>query len=169
MHWNGVLIITSTWNTNHLTRNKITIGTSYGLIQHSGVMSPLLLPKSFCNCLTSISNLLKVSYCCTQKLSNIIKSRNKKLINYMPCNCRKKEEYPLKGKCSSNDWIYKCIASATSFPNKVSLGNWEFKKRFYNHNTSFENETKRNDITLAKYVWDLKLKHNVRSSLKWHF
>ena len=27
----------------------------------------------------------------------------------------------------------------------------EFKKRFYNHNTSFKNESKRNDITLAKY------------------
>ena len=27
---------------------------------------------------------------------------------------------------------------------------------------------KRNDNTLAKYVWDLKLKHNVKPTMKWH-
>ena len=31
------------------------------------------------------------------------------------------------------------------------------KKRLHNHNTSFKNESKRNDTALAKYVWDLKL------------
>ena len=50
--------------------------------------------------------------------------------------------------------VYNCIASATGFLNKVYLGNakGEFKKWFYNHNTSFKNESKRNDTTLAKYV-----------------
>ena len=88
----------------------------------------------------------------------------------LPCNSWKKEECPLEGKCRANDIIYKCIASASGFPNKVYLGTaqGEFKKRFHNHNSSFKNESKRNDTTLAKYVWDLKLKHNVTPTLKWH-
>ena len=116
-----------------------------------------------------------MSYCCTQNLGNIIKSHNKKLISsnnqiILPCNCRKKEECPLEGKCRVNDVIYKCIVSATGFPNKVYLGTaeGEFKKRFYNHNSSFKNELKMNDTTLAKHVWDLKLKHNVTPTLKWY-
>ena len=48
-------------------------------------------------------------------------------------------------------------------PHKESL-----KKRFYDHNMSFKNESKKNDTTLAKYIWDLKLKHNVTLTLKWH-
>ena len=54
----------------------------------------------------------------------------------LPCNSWKKEECPLEGKCRANDIIYKCIASASGFPNKVYLGTaqGEFKKRFHNHN-----------------------------------
>ena len=41
-------------------------------------------------------NNVKVSYCCTQNVGNIIKSHNKKLINSsnhheQSCNCRKKK------------------------------------------------------------------------------
>ena len=82
----------------------------------------------------------------------------------------KKEECPLDGKSIANDKVYKCIASATGFPNKFSLVTTqeEFKKQFYNHNMSFENDSNRNGTILAKYVWDLKLKHNVTPTLKWH-
>ena len=38
----------------------------------------------------------------------------------------------------------------------LETGQGEFKKRFYNHNKSFKNNSKRNDMTLAKYAWDLK-------------
>ena len=120
-------------------------------------------------------NTMKVSYCCTQNLGNIIKSHNKKLINFnnqiiLQCNCRKKGECPLEGNCRANDIVYKCISSVTGFPNKVYLGTTqeEFKKRFYNHKTSFMSKWKRNDTTPAKYLWDLKLKHNVTPTLKWH-
>ena len=60
----------------------------------------------------------------------------------LTCNCRKKKECPLEGQCRAYDIVYKCIALATGFPNKVYLGtaHGEFKKRFYNHNTSFKNE-----------------------------
>ena len=91
-----------------------------------------------------------MSYCCTQNLGNIIKSDNKKLISsnnqiILPCNCRRKEECPLEGKYRANDVVYKCIAWATGFPSKVYLetAQGEFKKRFYSHNTSFKNESKK--------------------------
>ena len=56
-------------------------------------------------------NNVKVSYCCTQNLGNIIKSHNKKLINSSnrhehPCNCRKKEDCSLEGKCRTENIIY---------------------------------------------------------------
>ena len=76
----------------------------------------------------------------------------------------------VRRKCIYNDVVYKYIASATGFLNEIYLGTAqrEFKKRFYIYNTSFLNETKRSDITLPKYVRDLKLKHNVTPTLKWH-
>ena len=129
-----------------------------------------LLDKRFSpsNSLHKIFNrsTIKVNYCYTQNLGNIIKSHNKKLISsndqiILPFNCRKKEERPLEEKCIANNIVYKCITSATGFPNKVYLGTaqGEFKKQFHNHKSSFKNESKNNDIILAKYVWDLKLKH----------
>ena len=53
------------------------------------------------------------------------------------------------------------FASATGFPNKIYSGitQGEFHKQFYNHNGSWFN------TTLAKYVWYLKLKHNVMSTM----
>ena len=51
---------------------------------------------------------------------------------------------------------------------EISSAEGEFKKRSYNHNSSFKNELKMNDTTLAKHIWDLKLKHNVTPTLKWY-
>ena len=76
-----------------------------------------------------------MSYCCTQNWDNIIKLHNKKPISsnnhiILLCNCRRKEKCSLEGKCRVNNRVYKCIASATGFPNKVYLGDaqGEFKK-----------------------------------------
>ena len=118
------------------------------------------------------SNTIKVSYCCTQNLGNIIKFWNKKLISsnnlILQWNCWKKE-YQLDGKCRANDSVYRWIASATAFHNKTYLGiaQGKFKKWFYYHNMSFKNQSKRNKPTLVKYIWDLKLKENVMPTLKW--
>ena len=81
---------------------------------------------------------------------------------------QKKKEGPLERK-RANVIIYKCIASATGFSNIVYLetAQEELKKSFYNHDMSFKNESNRNGTTLAKYVWDLRLKHNVTPILKW--
>ena len=88
-------------------------------------------------------NTVKVRYCCTQNVASIIKSHNKKLINTsikntLPCNCRKKHECPLDGKCRAENIVYKCVASVHGYPNKVYLGTAEgdFKQRFCNHRMS---------------------------------
>ena len=59
-------------------------------------------------------------------VGNIIKSYNKKLINssnhhVKPCDCRKKEHFPLEGKCRTENITYECIASTSGHPDKVYL------------------------------------------------
>ena len=118
-------------------------------------------------------NNVKVSYCCTQNVGNIIKSRNKKLINSsnhhaQPCNCTKKEDCPLEEKCRTENIIYKCIVSTSGHPDNVYIGTVEgdFKKRYYNHVSSFKNETQMNKTILAKYFWEQKQRHNITPTLK---
>ena len=91
---------------------------------------------------------MKESYCCTQNAaSTIIKLHNKKLINtsmkkILPCNCRKKYECPLDGKCRAENIVYKCVAWADRYPNEVYLGTAEgvFKLHFYSHQISFDSK-----------------------------
>ena len=74
------------------------------------------------------------------------------------CKCGVKSECPLNGRCQVTDIIYKCTVLSPDKPNKVYLGTAEgdFKKRFYNHRKSFNNEGSANDTTLSKYIWELK-------------
>ena len=117
---------------------------------------------------------MKVSYCSTENVANIIKSHNKKLINTsikntLPCNCRKKHECLLDDKCRDENIVYKCATSVDGYPNKVYLDTAEgdFKQRFYNHRMSFNNEGHSKDTTLSKYVWEIKKKLKIMPSLKW--
>ena len=43
----------------------------------------------------------------------------------------------------------------------------DFKKRFYNHRKSFNNEGSANDTTLSKYIWELKETSNSSPTLVW--
>ena len=57
-------------------------------------------------------NTVKVSYSCTQKMSQIIKGHNKKMVQKetqeaLVCNCRVKTECPLNGDCRKESVIYK--------------------------------------------------------------
>ena len=118
-------------------------------------------------------NTVKVSYCCTQNVASIIKSHNKKLINTsikntLPCNCRKKHECPLDGKCRAENIVYKCFASVDGYRNKVYLDTAEgdFKQRFYNHRMSFNNEGplhRHNTFQICLGNKELK----IMPSLKW--
>ena len=106
----------------------------------------------------------------------MIKSHNKKVIKkdvkeLKPCNCRVKSECPLNGKCQVTVIIYKCTVLSPIKPSKVYLGTAEgdFKKRFYNHRKSFNNDLGGNDTTLSKYMWELKETSNISSTLVWSF
>ena len=96
---------------------------------------------------------MKVSCSCTENISSIISSHNKKLIknhapNTKPCNCRTKSTCPLNGQCKSQDKIYKCTVSTSVNPEKVYLRTAEadFKKPYYNHPKSF----RKSDIIMAQ-------------------
>ena len=115
---------------------------------------------------------VKVSYSCTQNISSMIKFNNKKVINTdvkesKTCNCRVKSESPLNGQYQVTGIIYKYTVLSTNKPNKVCLGTAEcdFKKRFYNHRNSFNNEGSTNDPTLSKDIWELKETSNSSSAL----
>ena len=104
----------------------------------------------------------------------MIKSHNKKVINkdvkeLKSYNCRVKSECPLNGQCRVTDIIYKCTVLSLDKPNKLYLGTaqGDFKKRFYNHRKSFNNEGSANDTTLSKYIWELKETSNSSPTLVW--
>ena len=68
----------------------------------------------------------------------------------------------------SSHWhIYKCTVLSPDKPNKVYFGTAEgdFKKWFYNHRKSFDNEGSANDATLSKYIWELKETSNLSLTL----
>ena len=89
--------------------------------------------------------------------------------NTLPCNCRKKHECPLDGKCRAENIAYKYIASVHGYPNKVYLGTaGDFKQCFYNHQMSFNNDGHSTDTTLSKSVWEVKRKLKTMPSLKWY-
>ena len=106
---------------------------------------------------------VKVSYSCTQNMSQIIKGHNKKIAQKetqetLPCNCRVKTDCPLNGDCRKESVIYKCTA-ITCNSKKVYLGltEGEFKKqRYYDHVKSFKNEFYANSTTLSSHVWEMK-------------
>ena len=109
-------------------------------------------------------------------MQSIIAKHNKQIINRLPpdesnalpCNCRCKSSCPLNGKCREKCTIYK--ASVTT-PNNTTMEYYgccetDFKVRFYNHNQSFKNPSKRNQTELSKLVWSLKdANHN--PVIKW--
>ena len=111
-------------------------------------------------------NTVKVSYSCTENISSIMSSHNKKLLknvalNTKPCNCRTKSTCPLNGQCQSQDIIYKCTVSTSVNPDKVYLRTAEgdFKKRYHNHTKSFRNKRYTKYTSLSKYIWEIKEKH----------
>ena len=119
-------------------------------------------------------NIVKVSYSCTQNMSQIIKRRNKKIIQKetqetVDCNGRVKRDCPLNGSCKKESVIVKYTAT-TCDSKKVYLGltEGEFKKqKYYDHVKSFKNEFYASSTTLSSHVWEMKKRKNVRPALTW--
>ena len=108
-------------------------------------------------------NTLKLSYCCTTNVGNIIKQHNSKVLsktydnNNRKCNCKSKPNYPLNGECLTQNLVYKAT-STTSSSNFVYYGTSkeEFKTRHNNHTKSFRHRECMNETELSKHVWNLK-------------
>jgi hypothetical protein len=121
---------------------------------------------------------LKLSYSCMPNIKTIIASHNKSILNKEQekgnnnaeeCNCRKKDECPLTGKCLTEGLIYQAtviIEDTMKCETYVGLTENPFKTRYRNHTSSFRNEAYRNSTELSKYVWTLK-DSNVHFSIKW--
>ena len=59
-------------------------------------------------------NTLKVSYSCSQNMTQIINSHNRKAKQpkkeeSLSCNCRQKNDCPMDGKCRTINTVYTCI------------------------------------------------------------
>ena len=119
-------------------------------------------------------NNVKVSYSCTENVKSIINTHNRKLTSLKPketppCNCRKKSNCPLPGKCREKSIVYKCEVSCPNLPTKVYIGltEKELKERISGHKSSFNDRKYKNSTTLSKYIWDLKDQNLAPSSMKW--
>ena len=113
-------------------------------------------------------NNIKVSYSCMKNLGSIINAHNKKILEDKPvhqlgeCNCRVKNDCPLKGHCLTNNVLYEATINANipNYSEKVYKGVTcpIFKSRFKNHEKAFNHIKYKNDCELSKEVWKIKEK-----------
>ena len=111
---------------------------------------------------------LKLSYSCMPNMKTIISTHNKKILSQdtatpgptqqqeRTCNCRKKPECPLEGKCLQPNVVYQAsVTTEATNESYVGLAS-NFKDRYRNHMTSFRHANRRNETELSKYIWTLK-------------
>ena len=108
-----------------------------------------------------------------ENMENRIKAHNDNISNKQQhqetntCNCRKKEECPLPGRCTTKNIVYKAIVSTPQDSKQyIGLTATSFKTRYAAHKTSFTDNRKRNTTELSKYIWNLKDK-NITYNIKW--
>ena len=119
---------------------------------------------------------LKLSYSCMPNMKSIISSHNKTLLSDYhqsqtqssdkQCNCRKKDQCPLDGKCLTQNVVYQAtVTTQASSDTYVGLAT-NFKERYRNHTASFRHQSKRNETELSKHIWTLK-DNNKPFNIKW--
>ena len=119
---------------------------------------------------------LKLSYSCMPNVKSIISSHNKAVLSdyhqsqtqtsNKECNCRKKDQCPLDGKCLTQNAVYQAtVTTQTSSESYVGLAT-NFKDPYRNHTASFQHESERNETELSKHIWTLQ-DTNKPFSIKW--
>ena len=123
-------------------------------------------------------NTIKISYSCLPNVKAVINTHNRKVLNNdkkskaddgKMCNCRKKDDCPLDGKCLTSNLIYSAKVTTTpSNSPKVYIGSTRntFKQKYYGHKTSFNKEKLRGSTQLARYICKLK-KAKQDYNIKW--
>ena len=107
---------------------------------------------------------VKISYSCMPNIKGAIQAHNKKIINSLsesktndkPCNCRKKQDCPVKNRCQEENVIYEAMVKSDR-GEKLYVGSTgrAFKKRWSEHKLSM-NDRQYAKTTLAEHVWELK-------------
>jgi len=109
-------------------------------------------------------------------MKSIISSHNKAVLSdyhqsqtetsNKECNCRKKDQCPLDGKCLTQNVVYQAtVTTQTSSESYVGLAT-NVKDRYRNHTASFRHKSKRNETELSKHIWTLQ-DTNKSFSIKW--
>ena len=121
-------------------------------------------------------NNIKVSYSCTDNLQTIIKKHNRKILGTSKtpytennCNCRKKNDCPLKNNCLTQSIVYNAnvtTESDTTGKNYIGLTEGTFKQRYTQHKLSFRNRNHSNSTELSKHIWTLK-DNNTNFTINW--
>ena len=97
-------------------------------------------------------------------LSNFYQSQTQ--TNDTECNCRKKDQCPLDGKCLAQNVVYLAtVTTQTSSDSYVGLAT-NFKERYRNHTASFRRKSKMNETELSKHIWTLN-DNNKPFTIKW--
>lgn len=119
-------------------------------------------------------NTLKLSYSCMPNMKSTMDAHNNKIMKTQtpepeikPCNCRKKNECPLNGKCRTPSIVYQAIVKSDKGEETyVGLTKNEFKQRLANHRQSFKKEAHRHQTELSKHIWSLK-DRNIDFKIEW--
>ncbi|GFS24376.1 hypothetical protein ElyMa_003414000 [Elysia marginata] len=82
--------------------------------------------------------------------------RNEKAPTETTCNCRQKENCPLKGHRLTKCIVYKATVTETK-TNKQET--YTFKTRYNEHKSSFKLEHKKASTSLSEHIWALKDKN----------
>ena len=119
-------------------------------------------------------NTVKLSYSCFSNVNSFITSHNRSLLHpreeeIQKCNCKKKDECPMKGNCQIKNIIYRAdISNDVNDEKKFYIGLCapDFKGRYNNHTRSFRHKKYMKETELAKYIWDLQ-DRNITPKLEW--
>ena len=110
---------------------------------------------------------MKVSYCCTPNLQQIISAHNSKLQKAkLPkpnppklCNCPRYKECPVRGECLKSEIVYQATVehmNTNHVETYVGLSSQTFKARLAGHTKSFKHRRYSSDTTLSAHVWKLR-------------
>ena len=143
-------------NINKRNQGEINLGTLYGLIHLSAIMSETNLARKFFKLVKKNfskhryheifnKNNIKVSYSCMDNMEKLVKKHNNNRLrkndtNQRNSNCRANNTCPLDGKCLSSNIVYSAeVLSGNNQHRDKYFGIYEkeFKTKLGNHKNSF--------------------------------
>ena len=107
---------------------------------------------------------LSYMYSCMPNMKPVISSHNKYILSNFSsptqqpdtCNCRKKPDCPLEGKCLQSNVFYQAtVITATTTETYIGLAT-NFKEHYKNDQSSLRHLNRRNETELSKYIWTLQ-------------